>query len=343
MTRPRPDGGGIAVVLAAGAAVVLLAAAVLAAAGAVSVTPASCQAQVSATATATATIPAAYLADYQAAGAKYGIPWTILAGIGEAETGHGRSGAPGVHSGANPAGAAGPMQFGIGGLAGNTWGGAPVHAATQQTGGYGIDGNRDGIVNVYDPGDAIPSAAAYLRAHGAPGNIPAAVFAYNHSADYVSEVLGWAARYGSGGAHVTTAQAGPACRQAGLGPIPAGSAGKITAYAEAQLGKPYQFGATGPAAFDCSGLAMQAYRAAGIGIPRTSQAQWAASRRIPLSDVRPGDLVFFAGTDGTMTAPGHVGIVTSPGMMIDAPFTGQVIRQESYADSPDLVGFTAPG
>jgi peptidoglycan DL-endopeptidase CwlO len=119
-------------------------------------------------------------------------------------------------------------------------------------------------------------------------------------------------------------------------------AGKVIAYAEAQLGKPYQWGATGPDAFDCSGLTMMAYRAAGITIPRTSQQQWASGPRIPASRARPGDLVFFAGSDGTMTAPGHVGIVTGPGMMIDAPFTGQVIRQESYAGSTGLVGFTRP-
>jgi cell wall-associated NlpC family hydrolase len=87
---------------------------------------------------------------------------------------------------------------------------------------------------------------------------------------------------------------------------------------------------------------MMAYRAAGILIPRTSQEQWAAGPHIPASRVRPGDLVFFAGSDGTMTAPGHVGIVTTPGMMIDAPYTGQLIRRESYAGVPGLVGFTSP-
>jgi cell wall-associated NlpC family hydrolase len=57
--------------------------------------------------------------------------------------------------------------------------------------------------------------------------------------------------------------------------------------------------------------------------------------------VRPGDLVFFAGADGTMTAPGHVGIVTGPGRMIEAYATGYPIRVSSY-DRPDLVGFTDP-
>ena len=139
-----------------------------------------------------------------------------------------------------------------------------------------------------------------------------------------------------------TAQEGPACEQADLGPLPAGTAGKVIAYAEAQLGKPYQWGATGPDSFDCSGLAMMAYRAAGITIPRTSQQQWAAGPQVPASQVQPGDLVFFAGSDGTVTAPGHVGIVTGHGTMIDAPYTGQVVREESFSGSMDLVGFTRP-
>jgi peptidoglycan DL-endopeptidase CwlO len=164
-----------------------------------------------------------------------------------------------MHSGVNPAGAAGPMQFGTGGLAGNTWGGAPVHPASEHTGGYGIDGDHDGIVNVYDPGDAIPSAAYFLKAHRAPADIQEALFAYNHSGSYVTDVLDQAARYAAGGAQVLTAQEEPACEQADLGSLPAGTAGKVLAYAEAQIGKPYLWGATGPDAFDCSGLAMMAY------------------------------------------------------------------------------------
>ena len=176
--RSHPDSGSIQVTVAVAAALVLLAAAFLGAgAGILGQAAAACQAQPPAS-TAAAAIPAAYLADYQKAGTQYGIPWTVLAGIGEIESGQGRSGAPGVHSGANPAGAAGPMQFGIGGLAGNTWGGAPVHPASEHAGGYGIDGDHDGIVDVYDPGDAIPSAAYFLKANGAPTNLQAALFAY---------------------------------------------------------------------------------------------------------------------------------------------------------------------
>ena len=340
--RSRPDSGSIQVTAAVAAALILLAAAFLGAgAGILGQAAAACQAQPAAS-TAAAAIPAVYLADYQKAGAEYGIPWTVLAGIGEVESGQGRSGAPGVHSGENAAGAAGPMQFGIGGLAGNTWGGAPVHPASEHTGGYGTDGDHDGIVNVYDPGDAIPSAAAFLKASGAPGNLQAAIFAWNHSDGYVTDVLGQAARYAAGGTQVLAAAGSPVCEQADLGPLPAGTAGKVIAYAEAQTGKPYLWGATGPDAFDCSGLTMMAYRAAGITIPRTSQQQWAAGPRIPASRARPGDLVFFVGSDGTMTAPGHVGIVTGHDTMIDSPMSGQVVHEESFSGSTDLVGFTRP-
>jgi cell wall-associated NlpC family hydrolase len=302
---PAAAGGLGRIALAAAAAVVLLPILLLAAAtGALTRQPAACAAQPPPTAEATATIPATYLALYQQAGQHYGIPWDILAGIGEAESGHGRSTLPGVHSGANWAGAAGPMQFGVGGLAGNTWGGTPVHPATTRTGGYGIDGDHDGIISVYDPGDAIPSAARYLAANGALASIWAALFAYNHSGQYVTLVLSWAARYAAGGAQALTAPGIPACQAAAAGPLPPGAAGKIIAYAEAQLGKPYAWGAAGPDAFDCSGLAMMAYRAAGITIPRTSQQQWAHGTRIPASHARPGDLVFFAGADGTLFSRG---------------------------------------
>ncbi len=351
MPHPAGDRGSATISIAAGAAVVilLLAALIGGIAGGTGQQAAACTAQPAASGAAAA-IPASYLTDYKQAGTQYQIPWTVLAAIGTAESGNGQSGLPGVHSGTNAFGAAGPMQFGTGDAAGNTWGGAPVHPVSRHTGGYGIDGDHDGITDVYDPGDAIPSATRFLQAHGAPGNTRAALFAWNNSSSYVDDVLGWAAQYAAGGAQAISAAASPVCQQAALGSLPPGAAGKVLAYAAAQLGKPYQFGGTGPDAYDCSGLAMMAYRAAGLAIPRTSQAQWADGRQIPASQARPGDLVFFAGAHGTIAAPGHVGIVVNPAThtMIDAYATGYGIEYDTYglpsskAGLSPITGFTRP-
>ena len=112
-------------------------------------------------------------------------------------------------------------------------------------------------------------------------------------------------------------------------------------FARQQLGKPYLWGGTGPDAFDCSGLTMMAYRSAGIGIPRTADQQWRWGPRVAPRQVQPGDLVFFAGADGTAKAPGHVGIVIGHGLMIDAPSAGLQVRIEPYTNS-GAVGFTRP-
>jgi cell wall-associated NlpC family hydrolase len=118
---------------------------------------------------------------------------------------------------------------------------------------------------------------------------------------------------------------------------------KVLAFAERQLKKPYVWGATGPDSFDCSGLTSQAYQAAGITIPRTSEAQWSHGPRIPNGAEQRGDLVFFhMGPKG----PGHVGIVVDPqaGKMIVAPRTGEVVQIQSYSNYPGgVVGFTRPG
>jgi cell wall-associated NlpC family hydrolase len=84
-----------------------------------------------------------------------------------------------------------------------------------------------------------------------------------------------------------------------------------------------------------------AYRTAGINLERTSQAQWASEVRVPAAQVQPGDLVFFAGADGTPTSPGHVGLVIGGGKMIEAYATGFPIRVSTYANR-DPIGFTRP-
>ena len=114
------------------------------------------------------------------------MPWPVLAAIGSIETDHGRSRAPGVRSGVNRYGCcAGPMQFNLRDGPPSTWDR------------YGVDGNRDGRRDVYDPADAIASAANYLRAllRNADGNLGRAVFGYNHSQAYVNDVLARARAY----------------------------------------------------------------------------------------------------------------------------------------------------
>jgi peptidoglycan DL-endopeptidase CwlO len=305
-------------------------------------------AQPGVTADAKTGIPASYLRLYQAAGQRYGIPWNLLAAIGKIESDHGRDPGSGVRSGANWAGAAGPMQIGVGGAAGNNWGGAPRHPASQRTDGVGVDGDGDGWVDVHDPADAIPAAARYLLDHGAPGNLSRAVFAYNPDSGYVRRVMAQAARYATS----TTAPApaiglDPAACPGDVGAftnIPGGVAATVLAYARAQIGKPYVYGGEGPDSFDCSGLTMMAYRAAHITIPRLSDAQYWHGRRVPAGTEQPGDLVFFDYRTGH-SGPGHVGIVENPhtGIMIVAPHTGALVRRQSYKNYPGgPVGFTRP-
>jgi cell wall-associated NlpC family hydrolase len=279
---------------------------------------------------------------FRSIGAQYKVPWVILAGIAKVESDDGQSTLPGVHSGANAFGAAGPMQIGIGGAAGDEWGGAPVHPASETVSGVATDANGDGTASVYDPADAIAGAAKYLLEHGVLDNVDRAIFAYNHLQSYVQAVLYWANLYASGGYTVSSAtlDTAPQCLP-GVTLTADNAASTAIAYAERQLGKPYLWGGTGPDAFDCSGLVMMAYRTAGIDLPRTADEQWLWGPRISASQVRPGDLVFFVGADGTPTAPGHVGLVIGGGLMIEAYATGFPIRIAPYKDR-NPIGFTRP-
>lgn len=122
------------------------------------------------------------------------------------------------------------------------------------------------------------------------------------------------------------------------GGAPSKAAARAIAYARAQLGKPYEWGGTGPYAFDCSGLVMEAYSSAGVSIARTSQDQWTTERHV--SSPRPGDLVFYPGADGTWSAPGHVALVVGGGQMIEAYGTGWPIREVPIRAG--TVGYTQP-
>ena len=261
------------------------------------------------TALATQDIPANYLAWYMAAAQTCpGLPWSVLAGIGKVESNHGRSALPGVHSGANGAGAEGPMQF------------LPTTFAQ-----YAVNADPGHLLTPYDPADAIYTAARMLCANGARGGtragIQQAIFDYNHATWYVTDVLAWAARYAT----------------------PAGTAAVATAitFAEAQIGKPYCWGGQGPACFDCSGLVFAAYTTAGIHIARTTY-QWSQDGpQVPLSEIQPGDLLFSAGSDGTPANPGHVVMYLGSGEVIQAPQTGQNVQIDPL-DLASVVVATRP-
>ena len=96
-------------------------------------------------------------------------------------------------------------------------------------------------------------------------------------------------------------------------------------YAYAQLGKPYIWGGAGPKGYDCSGLIMMAWRAAGVNLPRVVPDQYHASRHVAKDDLRPGDIVYFDDL-------GHDGIYVGGGKFIHAPHTGSVVKFESLSN-----------
>lgn len=126
---------------------------------------------------------------------------------------------------------------------------------------------------------------------------------------------------GAGG--TTAAQSAPATTAPAAATT---QAQKAVAFAYAQLGKPYVWGATGPNSYDCSGLVMAAWAAAGVSIPRDSYAQWAGLPHVPTSSLQPGDILFFA-------SESHVGLYVGNNMLIDAPQPGESVEKVSLSSS----------
>ncbi|WP_406134675.1 NlpC/P60 family protein [Streptomyces sp. NBC_01089] len=114
-----------------------------------------------------------------------------------------------------------------------------------------------------------------------------------------------------------------------------GAAGKAVAFAMAQIGKPYVWGAVGPSSYDCSGLTSAAWAAAGHPVPRTSQAQWQALTRVSLASARPGDLIIYY--DAT-----HVGMYIGGGQIVHAPRPGRTVTTAPAASMP-ILGVVRPG
>jgi cell wall-associated NlpC family hydrolase len=255
--------------------------------------------------------------DRQAASAECpNLSWSVLAAIGERESDSGQSSLPGVTSGSNSAGAEGPLQF------------EPATFAA-----YAVVG-PDGATppSPYDPVDAIYTAARMLCADGASSltGTYGAVFAYDHTDAYVEEVLVMA-------------------RALSVNPDLGTVAARALQFGASQLGEPYLWGGTGTGGWDCSGLVQAAYRSAGVTLPRVAQTQMDAGPLLAAASApQPGDLMFFG---SGLTGIDHVGMYLGTGLMIDAPYTGTVVRVDQTPTEIGgaldrtlfLVGVTAPG
>jgi cell wall-associated NlpC family hydrolase len=215
----------------------------------------------------------------------------------------------------------------------------------------GIDGDGDGDRDVWDPKDAIPSAANYdckLASYvkKAPGdqtnNMLAAYNAgayavikysgvppYRETKNYVSTIRKMEQSFASSKARVDPS------RQA---------AGAIY-YAQKKLGTPYLWGGNGTAAqqgrFDCSGLTKAAFHSVGIQLPRVANDQYNSGPHPKRNELLPGDMVFFATDLNDPRSIDHVGIYVGGGHMIDAPHTGAKIRFDTI-DIPNYFGATRP-
>ncbi|GGT89539.1 NlpC/P60 family protein [Streptomyces coeruleorubidus] len=111
---------------------------------------------------------------------------------------------------------------------------------------------------------------------------------------------------------------------------PSAEGDRAVRYAVRQLGKPYEWGAEGPETYDCSGLTSQAWAEAGTPVPRTSQEQWKRLKRVPLTELRPGDLVVY------FPKATHVALYLGDGMVVQAPRPGAKVKVSPIAANPVL-------
>ncbi|WUD70285.1 NlpC/P60 family protein [Streptomyces sp. NBC_00510] len=218
----------------------------------------------------------------------------------------------------------------------------------------GRDGNGDGRIDPHNADDAALAAATYLCGDGRDltdeDQLRAAVYSYNHSTAYVTDVVNAIHRYDT--THATT----------GGGAAATGDARTVITAALAQQGVPYSWGggtARGRSpgiccspgqrqdgrqvvGFDCSGLTLYAYAQVGISLPRLAENQASAGRRIPASAgygaLRPGDLVFYGPDPNSNAGIHHVGIYLGSGQMINAPKPGTSVRIDALTALPDYAG-----
>ncbi|KIE25006.1 peptidase P60 [Streptomyces sp. MUSC 125] len=214
---------------------------------------------------------------------------------------------------------------------------------------HGIDGNGDGKRDIWDPNDAIPSAASY--------DCELAKYVKDVPGDVSDNML---AAYNAGAYRVIKAGGVPPIRetqnyvkrirsleQSFAAPVhridPTRQAAGAIAFAQKKLGTPYLWGGEGTpeqgGRFDCSGLTQAAYASVGIDLPRVANDQYNAGPHPARDQLLPGDLVFFSNDLTDSRAIHHVGIYVGGGYMIDAPRTGAVIRFDPV-DTHDYFGAT---
>ena len=250
----------------------------------------------------------------EAAAACPGLPWTILAAIGTVESDNGQSTLPGVHSGANAAGAEGMMQFE-----------PSTFAAYDEP----VPPGGATPASPYDPADAVYAAARLLCANGASGgaDLAGAVYAYNHSASYVAQVLALAQSYGARPeGHRRGRAATRRARRRTRGRSPWRGHWRRSAPRTSGAARLPGSASTARAS------SRPPTAAAGVALPRVAQDQYDATPKVAAgSPLLPGDLVFFGGGPGAIDHVGlFVGTVGGQDVMVDAPFTGADVRAEYF-------------
>lgn len=240
-------------------------------------------------------------------------------------------------SGWNPRAQSGANAQGIAQFIPGTWAG------------HGLDANGDGKADVWDPEDAIPSAAQYdcdlaRYVKDVPGDVTDNMLAAYNAGAYAVIRAGGVPDYAETRNYVTSIRTLAKSFAAPVGSLQASqqAAGAIY-FAQQRIGTPYLWGGEGTAAqggrFDCSGLTQASYASVGIRLPRVANDQWNAGPHPARDELLPGDLVFFATDLSDPRSIHHVGIYVGGGYMIDAPHTGAVIRFDPI-DSADYIGAT---
>ncbi|WP_405968862.1 NlpC/P60 family protein (plasmid) [Streptomyces sp. NBC_00015] len=323
-----------------------------------------------------ADIPVRMLAAYEKAAAQVGghVPkcrgmrWPVLAGIAKVESNHA------IGRNVTAGGDIRPKIYGVllngSGAGGNTavfpdtdggkWDGTasgeravgPFQFLPSTWEGVGEDANGDMRADPHNADDAALGAALYLCGNGRDlakrAQLKAAILQYNHSGEYVANVLGWIDQYTA------------AAKGSDLKNVP----GKVRTVLEAALfqrGVPYSWGGGNAGGmsygiccspsgksgasikgFDCSGLTVYAYAQAGIRLPRTAAAQAGVGQRIPAGlgtgALEVGDLVFYADAPGRDATIYHVGIYLGSGQMVNAPRPGAVVRLDAVSAMPGYAG-----